>query len=425
MVDAGRLALLWAVFTGPLLAQSVDAVDPHGELVGHYRLRIESPGGSLPVQLELSTADRKLCGSLINGTERIAIPQVIVGETLQLRLPHYDSEIVLSGTAESGFVGHWTKQRGRGKPTHMKVQVERQKHRIDEATSPAAIPEVDEPARRRAFTGRFAVRFASSPDPAVAIFERSEGAVEAPMHGTFLTTLGDYRFLAGDLVGEELWLSCFDGAHAFLFRARAAASGELQGDFWSSDNWHETWTAKRDDTAALPDGFALSAAREGADLRSVKVRDLMGNERLLDDPAWRGRPRVVELFGSWCPNCHDHGAYLAELHRRYADHGLVVFGIAFEHDDDLARSARQVATFRDRHHIDYPLFLAGLSDKAKATVSLGVLDKVRAFPTTLFLDGEGRIRKVYQGWTGPAAAADHARLRERFESVIEELLRDR
>jgi thiol-disulfide isomerase/thioredoxin len=308
----------------------------------------------------LSQTARELHASLINGTERIAIPQVTVGETLQLRFPHYNSEIVLSRTAERDSWG----------------------------------------------IGRSSV-------------------VETPMHGTFLTTLGDYRFLAGDFVGDELWLLRFDGAHALLFRARAEASGELRGDFWSSDDWHETWTAKRDDTAALPDAFALSAAREGASLVAVKVRDLLGNERVLDDPAWRGRPRVVELFGSWCPNCHDHGAYLAELHRRYADRGLVVFGIAFEHDDDFARSVRQVATFRDRHRIDYPLFLAGLSDKAKATLSLGVLDKVRAFPTTLFLDGEGRIRRVYQGWTGPAAAADHARLRERFESVIEELLGDR
>ena len=40
--------------------------------------------------------------------------------------------------------------------------------------------------------------------------------------GTFLTETGDHRFLAGQVRGAEMYLSTFDGAHAFLYKARQA-----------------------------------------------------------------------------------------------------------------------------------------------------------------------------------------------------------
>ncbi len=38
--------------------------------------------------------------------------------------------------------------------------------------------------------------------------------------GTFLTTTGDYRYLQGSVSGNKLYLSTFDGGHAFIFIAR-------------------------------------------------------------------------------------------------------------------------------------------------------------------------------------------------------------
>ena len=100
--------------------------------------------------------------------------------------------------------------------------------------------------------GRWAVDFEQDEEPAVAVF-RQDGRNLA---GTFLTATGDYRYLAGTLSGDRLRLSCFDGAHAFLFDARLRDDGSLRGDFWSRDSWHDTWTARRDPQATLADGFA-------------------------------------------------------------------------------------------------------------------------------------------------------------------------
>jgi hypothetical protein len=59
--------------------------------------------------------------------------------------------------------------------------------------------------------------------------------------------------------GDELYLSAFDGAHVFLYRAKLASADALAGDFWVGTAHHERWAGKRDNDAALPDAYALTA----------------------------------------------------------------------------------------------------------------------------------------------------------------------
>ncbi|MFQ5502223.1 MAG: TlpA disulfide reductase family protein, partial [Phycisphaerae bacterium] len=269
--------------------------------------------------------------------------------------------------------------------------------------------------------GRWKVRFSRSDEPAVGIFDqRPDGAVE----GTFLTTTGDYRFLAGRYEAGRLRLSCFDGAHAFLFDASIQPDGSLMGDFQSRDTWHETWTATRDDKVALPDGFKLSRATDRPSLENLKFRDLSGTLRSPADAAFAGTVRIIEVFGSWCPNCHDASAYLSELDHKYRDRGLSILGLAFEVTGDFERDARQVRRFIRRHGIEFPVLLAGLSDKKEASKALPFLDQVRAYPTTLFLKADGTIQAVYTGFSGPATGEEYQGLRRKFEKLIETMLTD-
>jgi hypothetical protein len=266
---------------------------------------------------------------------------------------------------------------------------------------------------------RWSVRFARSEDPAVGVFEtKPDGGVA----GTFLTTTGDYRFLAGDFDGRRLRLSCFDGAHAFLFDARLQEDGTLAGDFWSRDAWHETWTARPDPTAALPDTFTLTKWTGNGRVTDLAFPDLTGRSRSLSEPELSGPARLIVVFGSWCPNCHDESEYLVELDRRYGPRGLRIVGLAFEYSGDFEEDARQVRTYVTRHGINYPVLIAGVSDKEKALAALPMLDRLRAFPTTIFADASGTIRTVHTGFSGPATGEEHRKLRAEFERVIEELL---
>jgi peroxiredoxin len=272
------------------------------------------------------------------------------------------------------------------------------------------------------------VEFGKSDERAVAVFEerlathRHNVMLASGVNATFLTTLGDYRYLTGGMTadGSHLNLSCFDGAHAFLFKAELKPNGTLEGDFWSGDSWHETWSAVRDDNAKLPDPFGLTKWNESARLDSFWFRDLDGKKCLLSE--FPGKARMLVAFGSWCPNCNDEAEYLRELDEKYRARGLSIVGLAFELTGDFARDSKQVQIYAERHKLAFPLLIAGTSDKEAASKKFPLLDKIRAFPTTIFLHSDGRVRAVHQGYSGPATGAEHTKLREDFERLIDEVL---
>ncbi len=114
--------------------------------------------------------------------------------------------------------------------------------------------------------------------------------------------------------------------------------------------------------------------------------------------------------------------YLVELHGKYKDRGLSIVGLAFEHTGNFERDARQVRRFAKRYGVEYPLLVAGLSDKKAASKAFPLLDRVRSYPTTIFLHADGRVRAVHTGYAGPATGLANYELRAKFESLIEELL---
>lgn len=393
---------------------------------GPWRAWLQSPGGELPFGLEFRKDESGWHATIINGAERIEVPQLTVGPTkVVLRIPHYDS-MISAQVLERGkrLEGEWKKRGRNDKWTKMAFYAAAGDTNRFAPCHAAGSPR----ASGKAVAGRWAMKFAGDAEPAVGVFEEGEGA---SVVGTVLTTTGDYRFLAGDFCGTpnpsggydgQLRLSAFDGAHAFLLTAKTTDGVTLSGDFWSGDSYHDTWSAKRDENATLPDGFTLTRGVEAAKLSEVMFPDLDGMKHSLADPAFAGKARIIEVFGSWCPNCHDASAYLVELDRRYRDRGLSIVGVAFELTGDFSRDAGQVHKFAAHHGIRYPLLLAGLADKEKVSAALPILDKFRAYPTTIILDGEGRIRAIHTGFSGPATGKEYDILRKKFESLIEELL---
>ncbi len=237
-----------------------------------------------------------------------------------------------------------------------------------------------------------------------------------------MTTTGDYRFLDGTVEGKTLKLACFDGAHAFLFQAVLDPDGIMHGDFWSSDSWHDTWRAKRDEQASLPDAFAETSATDDANLGQLSFPDLDGTPTRLDDPKFAGQARLIYVFGSWCPNCHDAAEYFAELQKKYDGQGLSILGLAFEHTGDFERDSQQVRRYLERHGASYPVLIAGLSDKEEASKAVPFLDRVRSYPTTVFVDANNKIRAVHTGFSGPATGAAYDDLKQKFESLIEQMI---
>lgn len=241
-------------------------------------------------------------------------------------------------------------------------------------------------------------------------------------NGTFLAETGDHRFLAGQVKGDELYLSTFDGAHAFLYKAKMTADGALAGDFWVGTAHHERWAAKRDANAALPDAYSLTAMRAGDKRLQFAFPDLAGNIVTSEDPAFRHKVLIVALAGSWCPNCHDEAAFLEPLYKEYRGRGVEIVSLMFEHFGDFAQAAEATRRFRQHYGIEYTMLIAGISDKDEAAKKLPALNRVYAFPTTLFIDRKGTVRKIHTGFSGPATEYHYTRFSDDVKATLDQLL---
>ncbi len=380
-------------------------------LMGSYRAVLELPAGELPFGLELQPEGSTTVGYLVNGKERVKLDEVAVsGAHLTIRMPGYENR--LSADAKDGRLsGEVVLSKPGGKQQHIPLQAQRGR----------AFRFFETPVKGADVAGRWAVTFTGDdgkPEAAVGEFSQVNDVVE----GTFLAETGDHRFLAGQVNGDELYLSTFDGAHAFLYRARLTSSDELAGDFWVGTAHHEHWTGRRNDAAALPDAYALTAMRGGARHFDFAFPDLAGHMVTSNDPAFRGKVLILALAGSWCPNCHDEAAFLEPLYREYRGKGVEIVSLMFEHFGDFPRAAEATQRFRQHHGIEYATLIAGISDKDEAAKKLPMLERVYAFPTTIFLDRKGSVRKIHTGFSGPATGAHYTQFMDEVKATLDQLL---
>ena len=200
--------------------------------------------------------------------------------------------------------------------------------------------------------------------------------------------------------------------------------GVLTGDFWSRDTYHATWSAQplARDEEILPDAWSLAGLTNQVGNFGFEFPDLDGKSLSLKDPRFDHKVVLVNIFGSWCPNCNDKAPLLVDWYRRFRNRGLEIVGLAYEFTGDRERDARQVRLYAARHGIEFPLLLAGVSDKTKAGETLPDLSSVIAYPTSVFIGRNGKVRKIHTGFAGPGTGEHHQKLIAEFETLLEELL---
>ena len=380
-------------------------------LAGKWRCHLECPGGEIQFGLNIEGSAFKLKAFVTNGNESIPVESITATETestFRLDFDHYDSFIRFA-LDSSRLSGVFKKTRGADEVVELKFGG----YRESEVAPARAGREV-----AKSIDGRWMVDFESSDDPAVGVFKTND---DGRLSGTFLTTTGDYRYLDGEFKNGKMQLSCFDGAHAFLFLADLKEDGTLKGDFWSSNTWHEPWTAKKDMDAKLPDAFEQTVLTKNHNISEFKFPNLDGELTSLVDEKFNAPARLIYVFGSWCPNCHDAAVYFKQLQSKYGS-DLSILGLAFELTGDFSRDADQVKKYLKRHDVDYPVLVAGLSDKKLATKSIPFLDRVRSYPTTIFVDAKNEVVAIHTGFTGPATGDAYEKLKTRFETIIQKLV---
>jgi thiol-disulfide isomerase/thioredoxin len=398
---------LGATAMGPVCGAATNDIQ-----AGHYRVVLQLPGGELPFGLDLAREGPAWAGYLVNGKERLKLSEVSVdGPRLGIKMPGYENVLTADKQGDE-LTGELVLDKLDGKNQHISMHARfGQRYRFfPSGTKPSAD-----------VSGRWSVTFKDEDgksEMAVGEFSQTRDVVT----GTFLTDTGDHRFLAGQVHDGHLYLSTFDGAHAFLYKAKLTAGGELDGDYWSGTAYHEHFTAKRDARAALPDAYSLTAMQKGTQRFDFAFPDLTGHEVTSKEARFQNKVMVVALAGSWCPNCHDEAAFLAPLYDAYRSKGLEVVSLMFEHFGDFDRAAAATQRFRQHYDIHYTTLIAGISDKDEAAKKLPSLDRVYAFPTLIFIDRKGVVRKIHTGFSGPATGEHYTQFVTEFKQTLDLLL---
>ena len=242
--------------------------------------------------------------------------------------------------------------------------------------------------------------------------------------GTFRTTTGDYRYLEGLMDGDSLKLSAFDGAHAFLFTAKVTDSS-MTGIFYSGNHFKEPFVSTRNDGYELPDPDSLTFINEGYDKLAFTFPDFNGNMISLNDEEYYEKVVIVQLMGTWCPNCLDESKFLVNYLNK--NENLKVIGLAFESAKTEEKAFKGIERLKDRIGLSYPILLAqfGSVDKVEAQQKLPMLNHVLSFPTTIFIDKKGAVRKIHTGFNGPATGNKFIEFRKDFNQIVTELLNEK
>ncbi|HEX8609274.1 MAG TPA: TlpA disulfide reductase family protein, partial [Pedobacter sp.] len=246
------------------------------------------------------------------------------------------------------------------------------------------------------------------------------------LSGSVLTPTGDYRYMSGVVDGDSLKLSTFDGVHALLFKGKIITADSIAGKFYGSLSPAESWTGARNEKVKLD--APVTAVKEGSDGRlAFTYLDLEGKEVSLQSDRYKNKVVVIQLMGSWCPNCMDEMAFLSDYYSKNKSRGVEVIALAYELSTDKERSRKSLQRFQKQFKVEYPILNTGVTvgDKQRTEKTLPQLTEIKVFPTSLILNKKGTIEEINTSFYGPGTGEYYTAYKTNFEKTINRLLAEK
>ena len=364
----------------------------------------------LPFNIETAYEDSVMTAYIINGEERIKVEEISFGrnkrtnkDTLQFGFTSFDTKI--DALYEENFIeGYWKVPYSGNYSIPFKA-VYGQDHRF----------KVEHPEETYDFDGEWEVTFEfDKPEaayPAVGVFKQEGNNLS----GTFMTETGDYRYLDGNAYGEKMMLSVFDGAHAFLVTGRVS-NDTIYGEFRSGKHYKSNWIAVKKEASktVLRDPYAMTKAttEDGIDFTFPNSE---GQSISLSDPQYDGKIKLINIMGTWCPNCRDEIDFLKELKSKNSN--VEIISVAFEKYKDEEKCIAQIKKYKDKMDFDWNILYGGYASKQMTGEILGFVDKIYSYPTLLLLDGDNKIIDIHTGFYGPATPEHESFKKEYFDKI--------
>lgn len=388
------------------------------QLTAHSQLSLwraalqRNDGVQIPFFFQQKNEKGKIYWIVTNAAEKITVNNIgYEADSMILHMPLFESQIRVKNS-RTAYSGIWVKG-GAYKtqvmpfsavPDRLRTIVTRAKYNI---------------------SGRWAVQFANNKKDELSVGEFVQKGNYVT--GTFLNATGDYRYLNGHIKGDSLFLSAFDGSHAFLFTAKLKDGKTITGGmFYSGATYKEAWTAVKDSKAKVPLESVEMFVKPGEESLHFTFKDLQGKPVSITDEKFRNKVVVIQLMGSWCPNCMDETAFLTEYYNNNKDRGVEVIALAYEYSTDWERSIKSLRKFQQRYDVQYSILNTEVpvTDSLRTEKTLPEVTPIKVFPSSIILDKKGKIRKLDSGFNGPATGEHYTHYKNEFESLINQLLKE-
>jgi len=392
---------------------------------GVWQGTIQSRAGTVTFQIEVTKqAGGTLQATLINATDRQPFNSAEWNNgTLTLRMNYYDGVLTLH-TAATGMEGEYSRLTSKGM-VHIPLSL-----------APRQQPAPGKQWTGPSLTGDWIFTWPSengAEKTTRASFQQQtdmSGPDRVPVTGTIQPVSGDTGLLHGVVSTTpegrtHFHLSRFDGIHVMAIDGDFQPDGSLKGQ-QGGIKALEDFTAVRatDAKTANPNALAetLTHVKDPSEPFRFSGIDASGKTVTQDSPEFKGKPLIVDIFGTWCPNCHDEAPALEKLYQKYHNEGLEIVGLAYEYVDDTPRNLKQIAIYREKFGITFPLLLSGTTDEGQIAKTLPQLVGFGAFPTSIFVDREGHVRQILAGFTGPSTGEKYQEVQQRMDELAREIV---
>jgi thiol-disulfide isomerase/thioredoxin len=373
---------------------------------GPWRATLDLAGGELHFDIRLREANGRWQGELCNGRDCLPFSAVVIaGDSVRLEMADFAATLGGRWSADS-IVGTYHNVGIKGPRT---IPFRASHGQWPRSSAP--------PALLGQWDATLMGAFGTSP----RLFEFRQGA--EGLEGAIISNSGDYGLFFGEASADSFRLMHFDGTFVYLVTGQFTAD-TLRGIFHAGLKTQTPFVAVRSSGKPhLTPPTDVTAADTMAPFRFA-YPDLHGAIVTNADPRFQGKVLIVDMFGTWCTTCHEAAPTLVRMYHDYHARGLEVVGLAYEVSGDSAVDLPLVRRYRDKYAIPFPLLLAGRNDVEAVQAAQPQLTGFTAFPTTLFIGRDGRVRQVRAGFYGPATGALFDAAVAGFRREIEALLRE-
>lgn len=400
---------LWALSLVAFAAACLATAAQAQSIDGLWDATVSVNNVSIPFQIELSSKGDKVTSYFFNGEEKVnpSTEGSFHDGWLDLKFASYATELkarLQDGTLAGSYAG--------GPGNAYPFQAKRH--------DPSLIAAADRSAPSIDGTWEIQVKSPKGESAWYFLVKQSGPRVSAAI----LRVDGDTGTLSGTYKDGKFVLSHFTGERPFYVEATPVADGQLQ---LAVSSYHDTQTltAFRPEAARARGFLPPDDPTQHTKLKNpnepfhFSFPDLQGQIVSDRDARFRGKVVLINVTGSWCPNCHDEAPFLEALYRQYHDQGLEIVALDFEQEDQLKDLSR-LRAFILRYGIEYTYLVAGQPSQLNEKIPQA--DNLNAWPTTFFVGRDGLVHGIHTGFTSRASGAFDTDLRNQINSEVVRLL---